>query len=57
VTAALVGARRPDHIDQLVGAASLQLTAGEIDELEVSVGHAEVSVGHALEGVPAAGTA
>jgi aryl-alcohol dehydrogenase-like predicted oxidoreductase len=45
VTAALVGARRPDQLDQLVGAASLQLTAQEIE-------HLEVPVGHALQGVP-----
>ncbi len=34
ITATLVGARRPDQIDEIIGAASFQLSAGEIDELE-----------------------
>ena len=37
VTAAIVGARRPRQVDELVGAASLTLDATDVDQLEHTI--------------------
>jgi aryl-alcohol dehydrogenase-like predicted oxidoreductase len=34
ITGAIVGARRPDQVDGVVGAADLKLTGDELDEIE-----------------------
>jgi aryl-alcohol dehydrogenase-like predicted oxidoreductase len=34
VTGAIVGGRRPEQVDGIVGAADLQLTDDELDEIE-----------------------
>lgn len=34
VTGAIVGGRRPDQVDGVVGAAELKLTGDELDEIE-----------------------
>jgi aryl-alcohol dehydrogenase-like predicted oxidoreductase len=37
ITAAIVGARRPEQIDEMVGAGEFQLSAEELEELELEV--------------------
>ena len=45
VTGAIVGARSPDQVDGWVGAATLELTAGDLDEIATSIGAIGVGSG------------
>lgn len=48
VTGAIVGARSPDQVDGWVGAAALELTLDDLDQIALAVAHAGAGAGPAL---------
>jgi aryl-alcohol dehydrogenase-like predicted oxidoreductase len=45
VTAAIVGARTPEQVDGWIGAASLELTAADLDEITAAIGRTQAGAG------------
>lgn len=48
VTGAIVGARSPDQVDGWIGAATLELTLADLDQIAKAVGHSAAGSGPAL---------
>ena len=48
VTAAIVGARSPDQVDGWIGAATLKLTLGDLDQIAKAVAQTGAGAGPAL---------